>query len=162
MLGGVSRIPLFASLAACLASFASTASAAPERPAFRDAILSPTAARTTQAIAEWGGPTVATDGESVNIFLSDSYPVDPSVETQWADFMTSLVHGPELQTVTIHLLTLAEVQRPSVCDVNAYACYDPRTGTIYALATDPTPGVSAKGVLIHEYGHHIAANRANP
>jgi len=162
MLGGVSRISLVAVLAACLTFFASTASAAPERAVFRDAILSSSAARTTQAIAEWGGPTVATDGETVTIYLSDSYPVDPSVQKQWADFMTSLVHGPELQTVKVHLLTLAEVQRPSVCDVNAYACYDPRTGTIYALATDPAPGLSAKGVLIHEYGHHIAANRANP
>src|ERR1043165_5221306 len=111
MLARVLRIPLVAAPTVCLALFASTASASPEQPAFRDAILSPGAARTMQAVAQWGGPTVATAGETVNIFLSDSYPVDPNLQKQWADFMTSLVHGSELQTVAIHLLTLPEVQQ---------------------------------------------------
>ena len=162
MLGGVSRIPLVAASAACLAFFASTASASPERPAFRDAILSPSAALTTQAIAEWGGPTVATDGETVSIFISDSYSADPSLAKQWADFVTSLVHGPELRTVSIHLLTLAEVQRQTVCGNGALACYLPTTGAIYAPETDPEPDTSARGVLIHEYGHHVANSQSNP
>lgn len=162
MLGGVSRISLVAALIACLAFLASTASAAPEQAEFRDAILSPGAARTTQAVAEWGGPTVATDGETVTVYFSDSYPVDPNVAKQWADFMTSLVHGPELQTVKIHLEPLSELQRFNVCGPDAYACYNIPTASIYASPTDPSVDFSAKGVLIHEYGHHIEANRANP
>lgn len=162
MLARVSRISLVSALAACLAFFASSASASPEQGAFRDAILLPGAARTTQAIAEWGGPTLATDGETVNIFISDSYPVDPNVQKQWADFMTSLVHGTELQTVNIHLATLPELQRSTVCGIDALACYVPQTGSIYAPENDPEPDTSAKGVLIHEYGHHIAASRTNP
>lgn len=135
----------------------STATAAPE---FRDTVLSGNAARSVQAVAEWGGPTVATDGENVTLYFSDSYPVDPALALQWADFMTSLVHGPELQTVSIHLAPLAEVQQ--FCGEQALACYNPRAGMIYAPGEDPEPGVSAKGVLTHEYGHHIAASRSNP
>ncbi len=156
MLSRVRRLPLLAALLACL-GFASTASAA---PAFRDTVLAKSAARSLQAIAEWGGPTVATDGETVTIYFSDSYPVDPVRAKQWADFMTSLVHGKEISTVAIHLVTPAEVQRQ--CGGQALACYYPPTATIYAPADDPAPDTSAKGVLAHEFGHHIAASGTNP
>jgi hypothetical protein len=136
--------------------FASTASA---QPAFRDTVLSGSTTRSLQAIADWGGPTVATDGETVTIYFSSSYPVDPVLAKQWADFMTSLVHGPELATVQIHLAPLAEVQQ--ACGGQALACYFPDTKTIYAPGTDPAVDTTAKGVLTHEYGHHIAASRTN-
>jgi hypothetical protein len=129
-------------------------------PAFRDTILSSSAPRSAQATAEWGGPTVATDGETVTIYFSDTYPVDQALALRWADFMTSLVHGPELSTVSIHLAPLAEVQR--ACGAQALACYLQHSAMIYAPADDPQPGTSAKGVLIHEFGHHIANSRVNP
>jgi hypothetical protein len=156
ILSCVRRIPLLAALLSCL-GFASTASAA---PAFRDTVLSTKAPRSLQATAEWGGPTLATDGETVTIYFSDSYPVDQVRATQWADFMTSLVHGTEIATVSIHLLTLAEVQR--VCGGQALACYFPRSAAIYAPGEDPALDAFAKGVLAHEFGHHIAASRTNP
>ena len=149
----VRRLPLLAAFLACL-GFASTASATPE---FRDTVASTTA---TKALAEWGGPTVATNGETVTIDLSSTYPVDPALAKQWADFMTTLIHGPELATVTIHLAPLVEVQR--TCGGQALACYFPREAAIYAPAEDPKVGISAKGVLAHEFGHHIAASRLNP
>src|SRR5580765_7512468 len=120
----VRRLPLLAAVLACL-GFASTASATPE---FRDIVSSATA---TKALAEWGGPTAATDGEIVTIYLSSTYPVDPALARQWADFMTTLIHGPELGTVSIHLAPLAEVQR--TCGQQALACYGGgRTRTIYS------------------------------
>ncbi len=160
MLLRVRRWPVVVALLLVL-SFASSAAASPERaPAFRDAILTGSAPRALQAVSEWGGMTTATDGEVVNLFFSDSYPVDQTLALQWADFMTSLVHGPELQTVAIHLAPLNEVQRR--CGNDALACYSPLQATIYAPADDPAFDTSAKGILIHEYGHHIAASRANP
>jgi len=160
MLLRVTGGPLFAVLLVVL-SFASSAGASPERaPVFRDTILSPSASRTLQATSEWGGATTATDGETVNVYFSDAYAVDQARALQWADFMASLVHGPELQTVSIHFAPLNEVQRR--CGGDALACYSPLTGTILAPADDPAFDTSAKGILIHEYGHHIAANRANP
>jgi hypothetical protein len=157
MLPGVRRLPLLIAPLAC-AFLPSTASAA---PAFRDSILQTGAARTLalKASTQWGGSTVATDGETVKIFFSDSYPFNPALAKQWADFMTSLVHGSELATVTIDLEPFAEVQQ--TCGGQALACYNPRTATIVAPADDIDAQTSAKGVLIHEYGHHVAASRLN-
>jgi hypothetical protein len=153
----VKRLALSAVLLFC-AGIPSTADA---RPAFRDTVLTASGARSLQATKEWGGPTVATDGETVKLFFSASYPVDPARALQWADFMTSLVHGPELSTVAIHLAPLTEVQQ--LCRSSlALACYSPTGLTIVAPADDPEPGTSAKGVLIHEYGHHVATSRVNP
>jgi hypothetical protein len=141
---------------ACLASTAAAA------PVFRDTVLQADRARTLalRSSSQWGGPTVATNGETVKIFFSDSYPVDPALATQWADFLTSLLHGSELATVTVYLQPLAEVQR--TCGGQALACYSPRTATIVAPADDVVGEMSAKGILTHEYGHHVAANRLNP
>ena len=150
------RLPFVVALFASL-SFAPTASAT---PAFRDSVLSTSAARSLQATAEWGGATVASNGETVTIYFSDSYPVDTARAKQWADFMTSLVHGSELSTVAIHLAPLTEVVQ--VCGGGALACYNPRRATIYAPADDVDPTTSAKGILTHEYGHHVAASRTNP
>ena len=162
-------------LAACLA--ASTANAAAPAletpdvravarlsPSFVDSVLSsasPQAAGLRAQTAEWGGPTVATDGETVTIFVSDSYPHDPALQKKWADFMTSLVHGPELSTVSIHLAPLAEVQR--YCGAQALACYGGgRTRTIYSPGEAVDGETSAEGALAHEYGHHVAFSRSNP
>jgi hypothetical protein len=109
---------------------------------------------------EWGGATQATDGETVTIYFSDSYPVDPALALKWADFMTSLVHGSELATVTVYIAPLAEVQR--YCGQEALACYSPDSQTIIVPGDDPDPQTSAEGVLTHEYGHHVASSRLNP
>jgi hypothetical protein len=159
MLLRVSLGPVVVALLVSL-SIASSAAATPERaPLFRDTILSPVASRALQAASEWGGPTTATDGETVNVYFSDSYPVDQARAHEMADFMTSLVHGPELQTVSIHLAPLVEVQRR--CGGDALACYSPAASSIYVPVEDPAFDVSAKGVLIHEYGHHVASTHAN-
>jgi hypothetical protein len=154
----VARVPFILAALACVLLVPSTGAA--EAPVFRDTILSPSASRTLQSVAEWGGPITATDGETVNIYFSTTIPVDPALQLQWADFMTSLIHGSELGTVSIHLEQPAEIARN--CGTNALACYSPSTFSIYAPAVYPAIDVSAKGVLIHEYGHHIAAARANP
>jgi hypothetical protein len=158
MLRQVRRLLLLVAPLAC-AFLASSASAA---PAFRDSVLQTAGARTLalDSSTQWGGSTVATDGETVKILFSDSYPVDPALALQWADFMTSLVHGSELATVTINLAPLAEVQR--TCGGQALACYSPRTATIVAPGADVDAQTFAKGVLTHEYGHHVAASRLNP
>jgi len=158
MLYGLRRIIFLAALLTCT-GFASTSAGAP--PVFRDTVLSPSTTRALQATTtEWGGPTVATDGETVTIYFSSTIPVDPALAKQWADFMTSLVHGTELSAVSIHLAPLTEVQR--MCGPEALACYSPSGGMIFAPIADPDVGISAKGILIHEYGHHIAESRANP
>ena len=43
----------------------------------------------------WGGQYQTSTGESVTVYASDSYPVDPALGQRWADFLASLVHGSE-------------------------------------------------------------------
>jgi hypothetical protein len=117
-------------------------------------------ALTRLSAAAWGGRVTTSTGESVEIFISDSYPEDPALLQSWANYVGSLVHGSEISTVTIQLGTPADVE--SVCDEFALACYSPRLDTVVAPAED-IPGVpSAQAILAHEYGHHVANNRVNP
>jgi len=57
------------------------------------------------------------------------------------------------------LAPLTEVQQ--YCGRGALACYTPDAKAILAPGTDPEPGTTARGVLIHEYGHHVASTRLN-
>jgi hypothetical protein len=109
--------------------------------------------------AFWGGATTASDGETVTIYVSDSYPQDPAVSQRWADFFTSLIHGPELGSLTAYLEPLSEVQQQ--CGSQALACYDPSRSTLYAPGDDPSADLSAEAVVTHEYGHHVAQHRVN-
>jgi hypothetical protein len=123
------------------------------------ALLACAAALPAAALAAWGGRVTASDGESVNVRASDTYPQDPALLQKWADFLAGLVHGPELGTVTLYLAPLAEVQ--ARCGRGAFACYSDRSGLIVAPADNPAPDVSAAAVITHEYGHHVAASRTN-
>jgi hypothetical protein len=107
----------------------------------------------------WGGQYRTAAGESVTIYASNSYPVDPALGQRWADFLASLVHGSEISTVTVLLATPAQIAR--FCGADAVACYSPQGALLYAPGEDPGSDLSAEAVLTHEYGHHIAANRSN-
>jgi hypothetical protein len=112
-----------------------------------------------RTFALWGGPYVTPTGETVNIRVSDSYAQDPAFAQQWANFLSTLYHGPELAKLTLELDPLNEVQR--ICGRFALACYSPGTQQIVAPGTDPDPTTSAESVIAHEYGHHFAANSNN-
>jgi hypothetical protein len=108
----------------------------------------------------WGGSYTTSTGETVRVTVSDRYPVDETVSRAWAEYLVSLVHGPELARVTLHLAPYSEVQ--SLCGFEALACYSGERELIVAPREDFPAGPSAQAVLAHEYGHHIARNRINP
>jgi hypothetical protein len=159
-----------------LAAFASTANAvsapAQKLPAPNPLLLgnalalatpgrTPTVARLNlSSFASWGGQYFTPTGEPVTIQVSDSYAQDPARPQQWASFLGSLVHGPELTRLTLILAPLSEIQR--YCSASALACYSPQTQRIAAPGDAPDPATSAEGIIAHEYGHHIANNRENP
>jgi hypothetical protein len=107
----------------------------------------------------WGGQYRVATGESVTIYASNSYPVDPALGQRWADFLDTLVHGSEISTVTVLLATPAQISR--TCGADAVACYSPQGGLLYAPGEDPASDLSAEAVITHEYGHHVSANRSN-
>jgi hypothetical protein len=106
--------------------------------------------------AWWGGPRITATGETVTIFVSDTYPVDDALGQRWADFFAGLVHGAELQQLSAYVAPLAEVQ--SICGEHALGCYG---GGRLVMMGEPVDGVSVmpEEVARHEYGHHVAANR---
>jgi hypothetical protein len=126
---------------------------------FSDSIISAPATRALAPNGYWGGQYRTAAGESVTIYASNSYPVDPALGQRWADFLASLLHGAELSTVTVLLSTPAQIS--SVCGSDALACYSARGALLYAPGEDPSSDLSAEAVITHEYGHHVAANRLN-
>jgi hypothetical protein len=123
----------------------------------RDGTLRPGRALEMLKRSSWGGPVTAADGETVTVFVSDAYPVDPSLQQTAADFLTQLYHGSELSSVTVYLAPLSEVE--SVCRGDAVGCYG--GGRIVATGDTLPDGTSPANVLAHEYGHHVAVNRDN-
>src|ERR671933_1450694 len=85
----------------------------------------------------WGGSYTASDGTPMTIEVSDQYPVDQALPQKWADFLGSLVHGPELATLNVQLVTLIQVHRS--CGLLAVACYSPASSTM-VVSADDVPG----------------------
>ena len=96
----------------------------------------------------WGGEYRTAAGEAVTVYASNSYPVDPTLGQRWADFLGTLIHGPELSTVTVLLSTPTEIAR--VCGQDAVACYSARGAFLYTPGEDPAGDLSAEAVITHE------------
>jgi hypothetical protein len=129
--------------------------------AFRDTVL--TGSRRLQAAVragEWGGNVTASDGEVLQLFVSDAYPVDPSVTQSLADFMVQLYHGDELGKAIVYVAPFDEVQ--SICGAGAGGCYDPSDETIVVPGDALPDGTTKETILVHELGHNLARNRLNP
>lgn len=107
----------------------------------------------------WGGTVTASTGEAVTIDVSNLVPQDPALQLRWADYLTTLAHGPEITSVTVVLSSLRQVQ--STCGRQALACYLNQSATIYAPIDDVEGEATAQSILAHEYGHHLAASKRN-
>jgi hypothetical protein len=106
-----------------------------------------------------GGLITAADGETVTIYAEDELlAADPGVPQRFADLLAGNLHGPELSKLTLELATLDRVR--AICGAGAIGCYSPRAMTIVAIGED-LPGVAARSVVTHEYGHHLANSSSN-
>ena len=121
------------------------------------ALVTAAGAGAAEPFGFWGGEYTTRTNERVRVFSSPSYPVDPTVNQGWADFVASLVHGPELASVSVYLAPPAEVRALCGGNPDVRGCYE--RGRIVALGEDAE--VTARSVLMHEYGHHVAASRSN-
>jgi hypothetical protein len=125
-------------------------------------LVAPTAAARGLAdpsINAYGGSYGTATGESVRVLTSPLYPQADAVNQKWADFLATLVHGPELAELTLVLAPTGQVQQ--TCGLGAYACYNFETSTIVASNDRIGDGPTPEAVIAHEYGHHIASRREN-
>jgi len=103
-------------------------------------------------------------GETVAIAVTDACQAacnatDPQ---QIANFLGTLIHGNEMELLTVQLDTPSQIEFD--CGYGAQACYYSGHSRII-LSGDDTPapeGASREFVLAHEYGHHVAGHRASP
>jgi hypothetical protein len=124
------------------------------------ALAAPTLAGAADPIAgAYGGIYATPSGSSVRVYTAAFFPKDDAVNQRWADFVDSLVHGPEIADLTLVLASTGQVQQQ--CGLGAYACYKRDTATIVSIAERIGDGPTAEGVVAHEYGHHVAARRSN-
>jgi hypothetical protein len=99
-------------------------------------------------------------GEQVDLRISPFYSFDPARIQRWVDYLGSLLHGAELESVVVYLAPPFEISR--LCGRGAAACYSPADKLIVAPGEDLDAQTSAESVLAHEYGHHVANSSLNP
>jgi hypothetical protein len=99
-------------------------------------------------------------GEPVDIRVSRFYSFDPTRIQAWTDYVGSLLHGAELQSVVIYLAPPLEIAL--LCGPGAAACYSPSDKLIVAPGEDLDAQTTAESILAHEYGHHLANSSLNP
>ncbi|HXR31431.1 MAG TPA: hypothetical protein VN752_09870 [Solirubrobacterales bacterium] len=106
------------------------------------------------------------DGTEATIAVSVTEACAASCEVtnpqRVASFIGSLVHGPEVELLTVQLDT--EFQLGFDCGFGAEACYFVGENRIVIGGYEAMDGDSAtfEFVLAHEYGHHVAAHREIP
>ena len=81
---------------------------------------------------------------------------------QIADFIGTLIHGPEVDLLTVQLDTPFQIIFD--CGLGAEACYYSGEDKIVLSGNEETSsdGASRDFVLAHEYGHHVAQHRHLP
>jgi hypothetical protein len=79
-----------------------------------------------------------------------------------ADFLGTLIHGSEMELLTVQLDTPGQLEFD--CGYGAQACYYGGEDRIVLNGSDApsSDGASREFVLAHEYGHHLARHRESP
>jgi len=102
------------------------------------------------------------DSIAVNVSAACQRECDAADPQAIANFIGTLVHGPEVNLLTVQLDTTFELGFD--CGFDAQACYFSGENKIVVSGNDdPAPdSASREFVLAHEYGHHVAQHRDLP
>jgi hypothetical protein len=143
---------------------ASPAAAAPrprdtviEAPSVGSALISASAELNRYPINDGSGETVA-----ISVTEACQAACTAAEPQQIADFLGTLIHGSEMELLTVQLDTPSQIEFD--CGYGAEACYYGGENKI-VLSGEDTPaseGASREFVLAHEYGHHVAQHRESP
>jgi len=101
-----------------------------------------------------------TTGET-SVAVSASYESPELAAAHWGEFLTALIHGGELQGLTLYLGTPADVAE-ACGSYDALGCYASGWTRIVAIGEVSSEGIRPEAVVAHEYGHYVAAHRNNP
>ena len=137
---------------------------------FRDAVIdrpNRAMARTLAASSHARIPVNDGQGRSAEIDVSTICQVtcanaSPTDVQNLANFLGSLVHGDEMDSVVILVVSPTEIATD--CGPGALSCYFPSSDLIELNGNESTAsdGATRDYVLAHEYGHHVANHRHNP
>ena len=82
----------------------------------------------------------------------------PSVDVDWyAGILSAAAHGDEISGVTVRIVAPSQVG--VYCGNDAAACYERRRG-VSTITLPAGNSASLRSIVLHEYGHHLDANRA--
>jgi hypothetical protein len=139
--------------------------ATPDRAALATAVpphVSPTvrpqALRATTK--RWSGVEVRARAATVTVRLSPTYADTEELARRWGEYLLGLIHGAEIDGLTLYLGTPYEVA--VICGIDASGCYGAGSSSSEIVSVgDDSTGVRPEAIVAHEYGHFIAANRDN-
>jgi hypothetical protein len=102
------------------------------------------------------------DSIAVDVSAACAEECDAADPQAIANFIGTLIHGPEVNLLTIQLDT--PFQLSFDCGFDAQSCYFGGENKIVLSGdADPAPdSASREFVLVHEYGHHVAQHRDMP
>ncbi|MFL5821684.1 MAG: hypothetical protein ACJ76S_13465 [Solirubrobacteraceae bacterium] len=129
--------------------------------AIRDREMSPAAANRAlrPEPGSFDGRYPVGDGHTVRVILSAFFPPGPALPQSVAGFMGRLVHGAEMDRVTVFLAPREEIAL--ACGAGALACYSQLDNLMLVPAATSSDGISREEIIAHEYGHAVANARSN-
>jgi hypothetical protein len=144
-------------LAAPAAGAASVRDVVVDEPGAASARISASAATERYAVNDGSGATVA-----IAVTAACRVSCNAAEPQRIASFVGTLIHGREIELLTVQLDTPFEIEFD--CGYGAQACYYPSENKIVIGGSDTSAydGASREFVLAHEYGHHVANHRYSP
>ncbi len=133
----------------------------PTAGAVRDRVLEGRPRAAARASAASGGNVYEDQhGHSVTVLVSGAYGNPDAAAQNLVDFLGTLLHGDELNQLAVFLASPGEVRME--CGTGALACYFPAGEEMIVPGHGGDPRQPPRELVIaHEYGHHVAQNRAN-
>jgi hypothetical protein len=127
------------------------------QPSVGSAQISASAGANRYSIDDGSGETVA-----ISVTTACQTSCTAADPQQIANFLGTLIHGDEMELLTVQLDTPTQIEFD--CGYGAQACYYGSENRIVISGDDaPAPeGASREFVLAHEYGHHVAHHRESP